>query len=146
MLPSHCSTPSRFNSKSASKSGSVRGGRFPDAADQLRQSPGLDSHLSGLTDPNDAEDFTRRLKKGVGADVTASGATRVAGTMNYKRKYEPDFPKVAILKYCPRPCGLCCLSGIPGASRRARAGETRNSHPPSSFPQARECGTSPEMA
>ena len=57
--------------------------------------------ISGLTDPNDAKDFTRRLKKGVGADATASGATRVAGTMNYKRKYEPDFPKVAILNIAP---------------------------------------------
>jgi hypothetical protein len=57
--------------------------------------------ISGLTDSNDAKDFTRRLKKGVGADATASGATRVAGTMNYKRKYEPDFPKVAILNTAP---------------------------------------------
>ena len=31
-----------------------------------------------------------------GADHSASGATRVAGTTNYKRKYEPDFPTVRI--------------------------------------------------
>ena len=37
----------------------------------------------------------RRLRKGAGADHSASGATRVAGTTNYKRKYEPDFPTVA---------------------------------------------------
>jgi hypothetical protein len=57
--------------------------------------------VSGLTDPQDAKDFARRLRKGAGADATASGATRVAGTMNYKRKYEPDFPKVAILNTAP---------------------------------------------
>jgi hypothetical protein len=49
--------------------------------------------VAGLTDP---KDFSRRLRKGAQADVTASGATRVAGTLNYKRKYEPDFPMVAI--------------------------------------------------
>lgn len=57
--------------------------------------------LSGLTDPQHAKDFARRLRKGTGADATASGATRVAGTTNYKRKYEPDFPKVSILHAAP---------------------------------------------
>jgi hypothetical protein len=46
--------------------------------------------------PQDAKDFARRLRKGTRADLTASGATRVAGTENYKRKYEPQFPTVAI--------------------------------------------------
>jgi hypothetical protein len=41
-------------------------------------------------------DFARRLRKGAHADLTASGATRVAGTTNFKRKYEPDFPTVVI--------------------------------------------------
>jgi RepB DNA-primase from phage plasmid len=49
--------------------------------------------VSGLSDP---KDFSRRLRKGSHADPTASGATRVAGTLNFKRKYEPDFPAVAI--------------------------------------------------
>ena len=57
--------------------------------------------VSGLGDPADAKDFARRLRKGAGADPTASGATRVAGTTNYKRKYEPDFPAVAILAAAP---------------------------------------------
>lgn len=49
--------------------------------------------VSGLDNP---KDFARRLRKGAHADLTASGATRVAGTRNFKRKYEPDFPTVAI--------------------------------------------------
>jgi RepB DNA-primase from phage plasmid len=57
--------------------------------------------VSGLTDPQEAKDFARRLRKGTGADATASGATRVAGTTNYKRKYEPDFPTVAIRDAVP---------------------------------------------
>lgn len=49
--------------------------------------------VSGLDDP---KDFARRLRKGAHADLTASGATRIAGTLNYKRKYEPGFPVIAI--------------------------------------------------
>jgi hypothetical protein len=40
--------------------------------------------------------FARRVRKGAGADLTASGATRVAGSLNFKDKYAPDFPRVAI--------------------------------------------------
>lgn len=57
--------------------------------------------VSGLPTQQEAKDFARRLRKGTGADPTASGATRVAGTTNYKRKYEPDFPTVAILDTAP---------------------------------------------
>jgi len=49
--------------------------------------------VSGLADP---KDFARRLRKGAQADLSASGATRVAGTLNFKRKYEPEFPCVGI--------------------------------------------------
>jgi RepB DNA-primase from phage plasmid len=57
--------------------------------------------VSGLTTPEEAKDFARRLRKGAGADHSASGATRVAGTTNYKRKYEPDFPTVRIGETAP---------------------------------------------
>jgi hypothetical protein len=38
----------------------------------------------------------RRLRKGTGADESASGATRVAGSANHKRKYAPEFPIVKV--------------------------------------------------
>jgi hypothetical protein len=57
--------------------------------------------VSGLKDAEEAKDFSRRLRKGSGADKSASGATRIAGTLNYKRKYEPDFPTVEILHANP---------------------------------------------
>jgi len=47
-------------------------------------------------------DFARRLRQGSGADPSASGATRVAGTLNFKRQYAPDFPMVQILEATPR--------------------------------------------
>ena len=52
--------------------------------------------VSGLGSPEEVKYFARHLRKGAGADHSASGATRVAGTINYKRKYEPDFPTVRI--------------------------------------------------
>jgi hypothetical protein len=57
--------------------------------------------VSGLSTPEEAKDFARRLRKGAGADHSASGATRVAGTANYKRKYEPHFPTVRINSTAP---------------------------------------------
>ncbi len=38
--------------------------------------------------------ITSRLRKGAGADQSASGATRIAGSQNFKAKYAPDFPTV----------------------------------------------------
>jgi len=70
----------------------------------LRTSPGNHQAwvaVSDLSSAEEAKDFARRLRKGAGADPSASGATRVAGTTNYKRKYEPDFPTVAICDSSP---------------------------------------------
>jgi hypothetical protein len=41
--------------------------------------------------------FARQLRKGTGADLTASGATRVAGSRNFKAKYAPEFPMVRMV-------------------------------------------------
>jgi hypothetical protein len=49
-----------------------------------------------------AADLPRRLRRGSGADPSASGATRVAGSINFKRKYAPDFPTVSLLKATPK--------------------------------------------
>lgn len=46
-------------------------------------------------------DFARRLRKGAGADPSASGATRVSGSRNFKEKYAPDFPVVETVHVCP---------------------------------------------
>ena len=47
-------------------------------------------------DKEAAKDFARRLKKASAADSTASGATRIAGSLNFKPKYAPAFPRVEI--------------------------------------------------
>ena len=61
----------------------------------LETSPGNFQAWVAMPEGED-KDFARRLRKGTGADPTASGATRVAGSLNFKDKYAPDFPRVAI--------------------------------------------------
>jgi hypothetical protein len=63
-------------------------------------SPGNHQAWIAVTDapaePEAAKDFKRRLRKGAGADKTATGATRIAGSLNFKTKYAPTFPQVEI--------------------------------------------------
>ncbi len=61
----------------------------------LETSPGNFQAWLALAGREDKE-FARRVRRGTGADATASGATRVAGSLNFKDKYAPDFPRVAI--------------------------------------------------
>jgi hypothetical protein len=58
----------------------------------LRTSPGNYQVWVAVAD-SDA-DFARRLRRGAGADPTASGATRISGSLNVKEKYAPAFPVV----------------------------------------------------
>jgi hypothetical protein len=61
-----------------------------------QKSAGAAGH-AGLT----SKELGRRLRKGTGADLSASGAVRLAGTCNYKRKYGPEFPTVSIENVAP---------------------------------------------
>ncbi|MFL6464970.1 MAG: hypothetical protein ACJ73N_11240, partial [Bryobacteraceae bacterium] len=61
----------------------------------LETSPGNFQAWLALPGIEDKE-FARRVRRGTGADATASGATRVAGSLNFKDKYAPDFPRVQI--------------------------------------------------
>lgn len=48
------------------------------------------------------KEFMRRVRKAVGGnDKSASHATRVAGTENFKTKYAPEFPTVTIVETHP---------------------------------------------
>jgi len=58
----------------------------------LRTSPG--SHQAWVAVADADPDFARRLRTGTGADPTASGATRVSGSLNFKQRYTPHFPRV----------------------------------------------------
>jgi hypothetical protein len=60
----------------------------------VRTSPG--NHQAWVAVNDAPEDFARRLRKSSGADPTASGATRIAGSLNFKTEYAPEFPMVEI--------------------------------------------------
>src|SRR5450432_1923332 len=62
----------------------------------LATSPG--NHQAWLAaEGRNGADLGRRVKKAAGADPSASGATRVAGSVNCKRKYVLNFPTVDIV-------------------------------------------------
>jgi hypothetical protein len=46
-------------------------------------------------------DTTRRIKKAAGAELNASGATRLAGSYNFKSKYAPNYPRVRLHSIAP---------------------------------------------
>ena len=66
----------------------------------LETSPGNHQAWAALQGQHDKE-FARRVRRGAGTDKRATGATRVAGSLNYKEKYDPEktgkpWPRVAI--------------------------------------------------
>lgn len=66
----------------------------------LCTSPG--NHQAWVAVPNCVPDFARRLRRGSGADPSASGAARIAGSINFKRKYAPHFPVVTLVEASPQ--------------------------------------------
>jgi RepB DNA-primase from phage plasmid len=70
----------------------------------VRTSPG--NHQAWIAVPSfasdqDRKDFSRRVKKQVTADSSATGSVRLAGTSNFEAKYTGNFPKVAIIDAAP---------------------------------------------
>ncbi len=47
------------------------------------------------------KEIIRRLKQGTGADMSASGATRIAGSRNFKSKHAPSYPLVRLIATTP---------------------------------------------
>jgi hypothetical protein len=92
------------------------------------------NHQAWVAVQQGGPDFARRLRQGSGADPSASGATRVAGSVNFKRRYAPDFPTVQILEASPRrivtqgeleATGLVAVPDPVPVSRPFRAGPNR---------------------
>jgi hypothetical protein len=66
----------------------------------IETSPGNHQVWLAMPGAHDRE-FARRVRRGAGADLTASGATKIAGSLNFKDKYAPDFPRVRIREAQP---------------------------------------------
>jgi hypothetical protein len=79
---------------------------WPHAFMRLETSPGNYQYWLAVSDgPKDGESaaekeaakiFRYRMKRGTGADKFASGSVRLAGSLNIKPKYAPDFPVVKV--------------------------------------------------
>jgi hypothetical protein len=65
----------------------------------LQTSPGNFQAWVAIADAD--ADFARRLRKGTGADPSASGSTRVSGSRNFKEKHSPAFPLVETVHVHP---------------------------------------------
>jgi hypothetical protein len=48
------------------------------------------------SDEEAARQFKTRVRRGAAADQSATGATRIAGSLNFKSEYAPAFPRVEI--------------------------------------------------
>lgn len=60
-----------------------------------------DGPKDGTDRKDEARQFRKRLRKGAGADTSATGAVRLAGSLNIKRKYAPAFPVVRVSQAQP---------------------------------------------
>ncbi|MGA9210774.1 MAG: DNA-primase RepB domain-containing protein, partial [Terriglobales bacterium] len=91
------------------------------------------------------ENLARRLRKGAGADPTASGATRIAGSLNFKAKYAPNFPRVEIAHSAPglmaRKENLAHLGLLPEEPQTParNAAHTRTRPGPRKWPSYQRC-------
>jgi hypothetical protein len=65
----------------------------------LCTSPG--SYQAWLAVADGDAGFARRLRRGTGADLGASGASRLSGSLNFKEKYAPAFPRVKTVHAIP---------------------------------------------
>jgi hypothetical protein len=75
---------------------------WPHAFMSVETSPGNYQFWLAVSDgPKDsdkeaAKQFRKRVRAGAHADKSASGAVRLAGSLNIKHKYAPDFPVVTV--------------------------------------------------
>lgn len=77
------------------------------------------------------KDFKLRLKRGTGADPTASEATRIAGSLNLKPAYAPAFPVVRITHATPANVTSCARLELAGLV----APREEPQQPPAGVPQ-----------
>lgn len=65
----------------------------------LATSPGNGQSWVAVEDST--PDLARRLRQGTRADASASGATRISGSRNFKAQYAPHFPTIEMLACHP---------------------------------------------
>jgi len=90
------------------------------------------NHQAWVALPECGAEFARRVRQGSGADPSASGATRVAGSLNFKRQYAPDFPTVRLLEGTPQRTVTHRNASRTRSSRSGRRAASDGGEPPRS--------------
>lgn len=80
-----------------------------------------------------AKVFRTRVRRGTGADHSATGATRIAGSINFKTKYAPEFPVVSITSAHPGSMTTVAVLELAGLV----APREQTQPPPASVPRAK---------
>jgi RepB DNA-primase from phage plasmid len=96
---------------------------------ELETSPGNYQAWVAVTDAD--ETTGRRLRIRTGSDLTASGAARLAGTLNIKPKYEGAFPTVEL--FASAPGATCTRADLAERELLAALPEEAPSPPPCSY-------------
>ena len=104
----------------------------------LRTSPGNGQVWLAVSDgPQEsdeaaAKEFRTRVRRGAAADHSATGATRIAGSLNFKPKYAPAFPVVTITT--TNAGRLTTVAALEKAGLVADREEPAPAPPPAVFP------------
>jgi len=104
----------------------------------IRTSPGNGQVWLAVSDgPKESEkeaakQFRKRIRRGAGADKSATGATRISGSLNFKRHYAPEFPVVTLNHV--NPGRTITTAQLEQAGLIAPADEPAPPMPPASVP------------
>ena len=103
------------------------------------------NHQAWVAVAEGAPGLARRLRQASAADLSASGAARLAGSVNFKRKYAPDFPTVQLLEGTPchrvsesdlQAIGLVAAPELKAVAHHARVAPDR---PAAAWPSYERC-------
>ena len=83
------------------------------------------------SDREAARQFRTRVRRGAGADQSATGAVRIAGSLNFKAKYAPAFPMIEIVRFEP---GKTVMTAALEEAGLLAAHKEPASQPPASVP------------
>jgi hypothetical protein len=101
------------------------------------------NHQIWVAVPECAPNFARLLRQGSGADPSASGAVRLAGSLNFKLQYAPNFPTVRILQATPgctvTPAELQALGLVAAPEPPSVIHSVRRSQQPKQWPSYERC-------
>jgi len=93
------------------------------------------------SDKEAAKLFRTRVRRGAGADQSATGATRIAGSLNFKPQYAPEYPMVVVGQVSPGRMTTVAALEQAGLIAAAELPQPPASAPPQIAPRGTRPGT-----